>query len=259
MTMAETMTTGDLRAQKSPAARKVCIIGASGKLGQYMIQHALDRGYEVVGVCREGSVAKLDRFKGRITVIPGATDDRAVIKRAVAGCDGVLVVLVPWGVQGYSTGTAQAVLDHAQPGARLVFSCGWHITRDGKDRYSWRLKAIVKLFGPLARLARVADLDDQVAACRRIFASDTRWTVVRGSDLEEGESQGLPVWSRHVGDPILASNRTRRIDFALFMVAAIEDDTLVREAPAIVGCQTPSALAHAARRASHGIGGITGA
>jgi putative NADH-flavin reductase len=39
---------------------KVCIVGASGKLGQYMVQHALDRGYQVVGVCREQSVAKLD-------------------------------------------------------------------------------------------------------------------------------------------------------------------------------------------------------
>jgi hypothetical protein len=118
-------------------------------------------------------------------------------------------VLVPWGVQQHSAGTAQAVLDHAEPGARL------------------------------------ADLNDQVEACRRVFASDTRWTVVRGSDLEEGESQGLPVWSRHVGDPILASNLTRRIDFALFMVAALENDELIHEAPAIVGCKTPSALAHA--------------
>ena len=59
------------------------------------------------------------------------------------------------------------------------------------------------------------------------------------SDLEEGESQGLPVWSRHVGDPILESNITRRVDFALFMVEALENDELVHEAPAIVGCQTP--------------------
>jgi len=211
-----------------------------------MVQHALDREYDVVGVCRQQSVEKLDAFKERITVIPGATNDPEVIKRALAGCDGVLVVLVPRGLHAYSMGPAQAVLDHAPPGARLVFSCGWHITRDGQDVYSRKLKAIVKVFGPLARLARFADLDDQVEACRRVFASDTRWTVVRGSDLEEGESQGLPVWSRHVGDPILESNITRRVDFALFMVEALENDELVHEAPAIVGCQTPSALAHAA-------------
>jgi hypothetical protein len=228
---------------------RVCIVGASGKLGKYMVEHALDRGHEVVAVCREQSVGKLAEFEGRITIVPGATDDGEVIERAVAGCDGVLVVLVPRGVHGYSTGTAQAVLDHAQPGARLVFSCGWHITRDGQDVYSWKLKTLVHVVGRLARLVRVVDLVDQVEACQRIFASDTRWTVVRGSDLEEGDPQGLPVWSRHVGDPILKSNLTRRVDFARFMVEAIENDELVHEAPAIVGCQTPSALAHAANGA----------
>ena len=224
---------------------KICIIGASGKLGRYMVQHALDRGYEVVGVCRARSAGKLDAYKGRITILPGATNDRAVIKQAVAGCDGVLTVLVPWGADHYSSGTAQAVLDYAPPGARLIFSCGWHITRDGQDVYSRTLKAEEKFGRWFGRLTGIVDIDDQVEACRRVFASKARWTVVRGSDLEEGESQGLPVWSRHVGDPILASNITRRVDYALFMVEALKDEALIHEAPAIVGCCTPSALAHA--------------
>lgn len=225
---------------------KICIVGASGKLGTYMVQHALDRGYEVVGVCRERSVEKLDAFKGRMTIIPGPTNDREIIKKAAAGCDGILSVLVPWGVKQYATGTAQAVLDHARPGARLIFSCGWHISRDGKDVYSLPFKIFVKVFGTLARLVRLADLDDQVEACRRVFTSETLWTVVRCSDIEEGPSQGLPVWSRHVGDRVLKSNLTRRVDFALFMVDALTNDALVKEAPAIVGCKTPSALAYQA-------------
>jgi len=232
-------------------ARKVCIVGASGKLGQYMVEHALNRGYDVVAVCRERSIPKLDRFKGRITVLGGMTDDRDVVGRAVAGCDAVLTVLAPLGVHQYASKTAQAVLDLAPERARLVFSCGWHITRDGQDRYSRLFLTAVKVAGWVARAVRYGEIDDQVLACRQIFESDRLWTVVRGSALEEGESQGLPVWSPHVGDPILESNITRRVDFALFMVAAIDDDTLIREAPAIVGCQTPSALAHAAlRRAS---------
>lgn len=221
---------------------KVCIIGASGKLGRYMVQHALERGYELVGVCRETSVSKLDPYRDRIAIIPGNTNDPEVIKRAVQSCDAVLTVLVPWGVQQYATGTAQAVLDHASKDARLIFSCGWHISRDGKDKYPLSLKIFVGVFGFIARLVRFADLGDQVEACRRIFESGRRWTVVRGSDLEEGESQGLPVWSQHVGDPILKSNRTRRIDFALFMVEAINNDELIQQAPAIVGCKTASAL-----------------
>ena len=65
----------------------------------------------------------------------------------------------------------------------------------------------------------------------------TRWKrvggclpVIRGglscaeATSKRAESQGLPVWSRHVGDPILKSNITRRVDFALFMVEALESD-----------------------------------
>lgn len=226
--------------------KRVCIVGASGKLGRYMIRHALDRGWEVVGVCREQSVGKLDDMAAHITIVAGRTNDRDVIRRAVEGCDAVATVLVPWGVDDYASGTAQAVLDHAPAGARLSFSCGWHITRDGQDTYSPFFLGAVWLAGRLAKLFRLVDLDDQVAATDRVFQSDRLWTVVRGSTLEEGESEGLPVWATHVGDPVLASDRTRRTDFALFMIEALTDDRLIHQAPAIVSCASVSARAHAA-------------
>lgn len=225
--------------------KRVCIIGISGKLGQYMIGHALERGYEVHGVCRPQSQGKLARWGDRIRVFPGRTDDRAVMAEALKGCDGALAVLVPWGIRGYATGTAKAVLDLADPGARLVFSCGWHISRDGLDRQSLSLRLQLLLMRPLLRLLRVADIGDQERAAAAIFASPRDWTVVRGSDLEEGPSEGLPVWSAHVGDPVLAANRTRRTDFALFMVAALTDPSLVRQAPAIVSRASAPARAQA--------------
>jgi hypothetical protein len=221
---------------------KICVIGASGKLGKYIVAHALDRGHEVVGVCREKSVRKLDEFKDRITIVQGKTNDRKIIEHAVAGCDGVLTVLVPWGMQHYSSGTAQAVLDFAPSGSRLIFSCGWHISMDGQDAYSRKFLRLVGLFRRLGRFLRLVDIDDQVEACNRIFKSDRKWTVVRGPELEEGESQGLPLWSRHIGDPVLASNLVRRTDFGLCMVDTLTNDNLVHEAPAIVGCKSESAV-----------------
>ncbi|WAX76405.1 NAD(P)H-binding protein [Streptomyces sp. KMM 9044] len=139
--------TGPGRATDGERSLGVCIVGASGKSVTYMVRHALERGYEVVGVCRERSVPRLDGFAVRMTVVAGPTDDREAIRRAVAGCDAVLTALAPWGVRGYASKTAQAVLGLAPAGARLVFSCGRHITRDGKDAHSLKLRALVVVFG----------------------------------------------------------------------------------------------------------------
>jgi len=54
------------------------------------------------------------------------------------------------------------------------------------------------------------------------------------------------VWWWHVGDPVLASDITHRVDYALFMIEVLTNNALIHEAPAIVGCHAPSALAYAA-------------
>lgn len=221
--------------------KRVAIIGISGKLGRLMAGHALDRGYAVTGLCRPESVDKLGALKDRVTLVSGDTSDEMTIARTVAGVDGVLTVLVPWGVDGMATRTAAAVLAHAEPGARLVFSAGWHIRFSDKDRYPLKDRVLTFGFGLIARLTRMADMEDHRRAARLVFASGRDWTLVRASDLEDGDSEGLPVWSTRVGDPMLASNRTRRTDFALFMVNALTDSRLLRMAPAIVSRASPSA------------------
>ena len=67
---------------------KVCIVGASGKLGRYMVRHALDRGWQVVGVCRERSVAKLDAFKGRVSSSRAGGTSRATARTCIRGGSG---------------------------------------------------------------------------------------------------------------------------------------------------------------------------
>ena len=82
--------------------------------------------------------------------------------------------------------------------------------------------------------------------------------MVRGSDLEEGPSEGLPIWREHVGDPALASNRTRRVDFALFMVEALTDERLVQQAPAIVVVRSVFALGSRGEGIHSGVSGGQG-
>ena len=225
---------------------RICIIGISGKLGLLMAQQCLAEGYEVTGLCRPESASKLATFGDSIRLVTGDTSDPVTISRAVAGCEGVLTVLVPWGTDGMATRTARAVLDHADPGARLVFSTGWHAARDARDRYALLDRIKTGLIGLAVRLSGMADLADHKRAAALVFGSDRDWTVVRAADLEDGTSEGLPVWAHHVGDPRLKSNRVRRTDFALFMVHALTTPALVREAPAIVGRGSACAADHGA-------------
>ena len=206
-----------------PSGPKICIVGASGKLGRYLVQHALDRGYEVVGGVPRGQCGEARGVLGAHHDRSGSdgrpTGHRARGRGLRRRPHGVGPAWGPPLLIGNGSGGARPGPSGGSPGVLVWVP---HHAR-------WPGRVLVEgqgagqVAGRIARLFRLVDLDDQVEACRRIFASDTRWTVVRGSDLEEGESQGLPVWSRHVGDPILKSNLTRRVDFARFMVEAIDE------------------------------------
>ncbi|SBS34733.1 hypothetical protein MAQ5080_02958 [Marinomonas aquimarina] len=215
--------------------KHMVIIGASGKLGRYLVEEALAKHYRVTAVCRARSVHKLDIWRGLIDVVPAASDDYVVLSRILPKADVVITVLVPWGVSGYAQGTVETVLNFSKVGARLLFSCGWHIQFDERDQHCPRQTLLIHWLAKVMRWLRIADLQDQVEAVNRIFASSHAWTVVRASDLEEGESEGMPNSAEYVGAPCIAHNRLRRVDFAKFLLHAVDQAHWVQRAPAIAG------------------------
>jgi hypothetical protein len=55
--------------------REVSIVGPSGRLGTYTVRHALDRGHEVVAVCRPRHAAdRRRRADGRSRTARGQAD-----------------------------------------------------------------------------------------------------------------------------------------------------------------------------------------
>ncbi len=154
--------------------------------GSNVWQLTYEGGSDFPDWSHDGSALTYTSNKELILIIPDAMNNREVIRQAIQDCDGVLTVLVLWGTQHYSTGTAQAVLDYAKPGARLSFSCGWHITHEYNDVLTPSIKRERKIMCWLKRIIPFVEIDDQIKACQRIFTSETRWMVVLGSDLEEG-------------------------------------------------------------------------
>jgi hypothetical protein len=135
-----------------------------------MVHHALDRGYDVVGVCREQRVRKLEASRGASPLFWGRrTNPRSSSKRLQGVTSSHHI-----GTLGGSALLVRNSLDYAQPEVRLIFSCGWYITSDGKDVSPPSFQREEKLTRWLGRLTRIVDIDDQVEASRWIFASGTR-------------------------------------------------------------------------------------
>ncbi|EES05992.1 cinnamoyl-CoA reductase 1 [Sorghum bicolor] len=109
----------------------VCVTGAGGFIGSWVVKELLQRGYRVRGTARDPADSKnahllaLDGAKERLTLCRADVLDRASLHAAFAGCNGVFHVaspvsndpeLVPVAVEG----TRNVINAAADEGARRV-------------------------------------------------------------------------------------------------------------------------------------------
>jgi putative NADH-flavin reductase len=169
---------------------KVAIIGASGKTGTKLLRQSLERGYQVVAVCRDSSAEKLDEFSGRdgFTLMTApVVSDEATLTQALVGCDAVVAVLIAVRRLKATELVASLAKAAAATGVkRFAFTAG-EITavREKGEAYTLRQRFMLAIIPPLLRITPFSVTDMLNASVLISQQLGWEWTIVRAPSLRE--------------------------------------------------------------------------
>lgn len=207
----------------------ITIVGASRGTGSAAVIAAISAGHQVVALSRSGSVPAQSP-SDRVTAMAGDARDPAVVRRAVAGSDAVLVTLgMPArdrsGLRAEGTGAVIAAM-RAEGVRRLVVQSSLGV-RDSAPQLPWFMARVIVPF--VLRHAFV----DHTAQEEAVEASGLDWTLIRPGHLKRRRSTSVDV-----GVEQLTKRHTvavSREQLADVLVASLADSATVGRALAVSG------------------------
>ncbi len=204
---------------------KVLIFGATGTVGRELVTQALEMGHTVTAFARDPS--KLEIKHPSLEIIEGDVMDSALVDRAVAGHDAVLVALGA-GIKGQvrSTGTRNIIQAMQRNGVRRLVCLSTLGVGDSRANMNFYWKYI--MFGMLLRGA----FADHVSQEEHVIRSGLDWTIVRPAAYTDGERTGD---YRH-GFPATEKGlklKISRADVADFVLTQLADDSYIRMTPGV--------------------------
>lgn len=207
---------------------KIALFGATGKVGQHLVDQALERGDEVTAFVRDPSKLTTQPHK-RLKVVQGDVLDPKDVELAVAGTDAVLSTI------GHTKTSSKDVLAEGikniiaamnKHSVRRLVSLTGAGVRDPKDEP----KLVDRIIGWLLRLLQRDLLEDAIEQARMVKESHLDWVIVRAPVLTEGEKKG----EYRIGYVGKESGTTlSRADVADFMLKQTTDDTYLHQAPLV--------------------------
>jgi putative NADH-flavin reductase len=199
---------------------KLTVFGATGRTGVHVVQRALNAGHEVVAFVRDP--AKLTIEHKTLSLVQGDVLNKADVKRAIAGADGVIGALATRGI-----GIGNIVSAMEELGVkRLSMAAGVGLPTEG-DNPPFLYKVITFLVNLFDREGNQAIIEQM----EMIRASTLDYTVARATMLTDQPGTGKV----HVGSHIDKSMRPMmsREDYAQFLLDVVEDGTYLRESPVV--------------------------
>lgn len=207
---------------------KVIIFGASGGIGKFAVQHALEKGYEVKAFLRNPS--KLTIKHENLTIIQGEINNYNDIKNAIFDCDAVIwCVGIP--MKKYKH---MESLDGHKNLLKAMNECGierlidWatpsvHFKKDKKSFITVVPGFMAGILFPMAKKEIIAISD-------MITASKLKWTIVRFMAPKDTPFTGNVKVG--FGDTKMSFNISRE-DIAAFMVEQLSNKTYEYSMPII--------------------------
>ena len=206
---------------------KLTILGATGSVGQELVNQALAAGHTVTALVRNPD--KLGELRSRITVVQGDVTNPEAMKSAIAGSDAVLNTLghtksSPDDVLAVATSNTITAMDSSNI-KRLVVLANTALS-DVDDQPTTGQRFQRTMMGMMMGKIN-SDHENQA---KLITASDLDWTIVRATTLGKGphsDSYRIGKLDSNIG------NSVARADVADFMLKCAANGKYVHALPVI--------------------------
>lgn len=206
---------------------KLVIFGATGTVGQHVVDQALQQDHQVTAFAR--NPAKLDKQHPNLFRFPGDVMDSSAVEQALRGQDAAVCVLgAGKKLTGTirSEGTEQIIQAMKQTGVRRLICQSTLGTGDSWGNLDFYWKYI--MFGFILRQV-FADHEQQEALVRN---SNLDWTIVRPGAFIDGPRTGR---YRHSfpGTDRSITLKISRADVADFILQQLADPSSMHQTPSL--------------------------
>lgn len=163
---------------------KVCILGATGRVGSHILKLALHDSYEVTVLVRD--LSKVEVEHERLHIIEGNVLNENDIKEAVKGCDIVISTLGTDGNGTLATSLPIIIKCMEKEGIKKIVTIGTAGILQARTNPS-----IYRFQSNESKRKTTTAAEDHLAAYVALENSKLCWTVVCPTHLIDGDETGL--------------------------------------------------------------------
>ncbi|MGN4422812.1 SDR family oxidoreductase [Bacillus cereus group sp. MYBK30-1] len=207
------------------AANKIAILGANGKVGKFLINQALEKGYQVRILTRNSKNMRITNEN--IETISGDARDFSAIQELLQGCKAVINAVGQPKNESYIFST---VTKHILKVMKEYEMKRYILISGGSLNVKGDQKGIVNKIGAnLFQLFFPKMMQDKYKELQLIQSSDVDWTIVRLPFVIEGNGIGN-IKESLVDMPGI---KIKNGDIAPFVIKQINSETYVGKCPLI--------------------------